>query len=1586
MPNLFKGVVKLTEDQYKTLLQGGSFEVDGQTITYDANTLYVTDYSIDTQLDINSENPVTNKAIATAISNLESSVASNGVTINTDQDISGNKNFTGEVTKNGVNLATIDDVPIVSDTLKQEYKNNALSVNQGIILNDKITTLMENVNGRVQSFSVANLEALGTLFNIDVSEIKDEYVIPSKTITYKEKEYTLKTGDIFLIVDVAVPDYWFSLDDMKLFKLETSKVDLTKYVDTETDQTIGGNKTFTNSLSLNDTIGSNSDLQITFKGKGENRSIIRSSSNGSLINQAIYHYFATLENGKRFVINPKDMAINPENDGGYSVGQKDKRFKNLYLSENLSDGTNSIAIKDIANKSSLEGLATEEYVRENGGKIDKVKVNGVEQTITDKVANLVIDIPEPETITDYYKVKNKLSAVDLNTVVVPGNYGVVKDCGNMPVAENGTLFVGNYDNNQYAQQIFVAGNNTMYIRSSTSIDNSTWSSWEKVAKDSKFAEYVKLDNDAHEFAEKMMNDSTNILNPIHCRTNYDVSNDKFTGQFVGGDTILSDLNFDRTVTASIILDSIPTEDTTLSLYRLDGTHQSFHKLSNATVGTIYTNTISSLKSAKIWTTMSKTNSFSFRLWINDGETGKTYFKYNSNKHITNAQAALLKEEWNRSANLFEQYPAAFDSGKYTLSYNNGEFYTTSAQFCLGAGGNSWATYEMNLPSTINKLYFRFKLKSTDTSVKLNRSYILTVDNNGQQINYPTNFYTYLKNDYTEYYGSVTLTSTVSNLGFVVYFDNSNSSTIYAKDFMISLVENVYQPYNGEIVHKNDLSSYLPLSGGTITGDLIINGVDSSDSRYRSTIKQISPGNTPTDLIMGSNGEGKWSMTCRDSSESYRLGIYNYKLAAFAAAIDFNTNAFIFSKVPNVNGTDVALMSNLNNYLLLDGSKTMTGKIDAPQGIKVGSYTSAYNENGVVFANTNSKIGVNRESGLLGLYTDSDLIFRPGYSSNSNNGIRLSASGFIPEITNTVDLGSSSKKYKSIYAAGSINVNKANINQGDANGGVVIKRTDTTSGGAFIDYYHNNQTTQFTRGGNFSDGSWGAAFEGNLSTSLRVKRDSTLIKNNNYTYTLPDKTGTVALTSDLSAYKNVISFSVGSDQSGLSSYWFPLWKQTKIVPQHTDVLYRLEIGNRYSDSSLGRGVLYFGFRGNSTDQSDVSVEIGVESGNVNAEKFKLIKKSDNMFELLVNVSGQWQYAIGQVVSIHSRTKILYEDPYGNFSNTSYATEYSISGTEWRCSDIKLNMGQEYIQWKEKNWGDGFRMTPNFNGSGSSNYLSIFGYVGAQYESIGSQGSKEIARFHAQSADVDIFGKLNVTGGATMNGALNLNGSYPQITTTTPDFIIQTSGGKQYEFNDTEFRPVQADADTLSIGRSDRKFKDGYFSGTVTAASFSGNATSATKATQDGSGNVIETTYAKKSDLTNSGPQVEILFEGEQLLEGYTKDHSVWTDYNNKLQVGDVLLISTSLGLFHFYISKLPDYSSYIPSGNVTPSGTLQQYVAWSQTSSVLKAKFWSYNIQLGQWGSVRINVPQNSTDLSKATITNVDVTNITLYRIIRIRAS
>ena len=233
MTNSFKGIIKLSQSQYEKIINGENLIVNNKEYKYDANIVYIVE---DIKVTLDTEQTITGKKDFTGgltLNGKELIIKDEAVTVTEVQDITGNKNFAGLLSYKGKEIAIKEEIPTVSDSLDAEYKDNAMAVNQGIILNEKITALIENVNGRVQSFSVTNLEELGNLFGIDISEAKDEYIVPTNSITYKNKEYNLKTGDIFLIVDVAVPDYWFSLEDMKLFKMETSKVDLSGFVTDE---------------------------------------------------------------------------------------------------------------------------------------------------------------------------------------------------------------------------------------------------------------------------------------------------------------------------------------------------------------------------------------------------------------------------------------------------------------------------------------------------------------------------------------------------------------------------------------------------------------------------------------------------------------------------------------------------------------------------------------------------------------------------------------------------------------------------------------------------------------------------------------------------------------------------------------------------------------------------------------------------------------------------------------------------------------------------------------------------------------------------------------------------------------------------------------------------------------------------------------------------------------------------------------------------------------------------------------------------------------------------------------------------------
>ena len=113
------------------------------------------------------------------------------------------------------------DIKIVN-TLNSSSNTSALSALQGKKLNDRLQRVEGEVNGTTKSFTVENLAELGNLFGMDINGVSDYYSVNTSEILYRNNGYSLSNGDTFLIVETEVPDYWFSKDNLCLYKMETN--------------------------------------------------------------------------------------------------------------------------------------------------------------------------------------------------------------------------------------------------------------------------------------------------------------------------------------------------------------------------------------------------------------------------------------------------------------------------------------------------------------------------------------------------------------------------------------------------------------------------------------------------------------------------------------------------------------------------------------------------------------------------------------------------------------------------------------------------------------------------------------------------------------------------------------------------------------------------------------------------------------------------------------------------------------------------------------------------------------------------------------------------------------------------------------------------------------------------------------------------------------------------------------------------------------------------------------------------------------------------------------------------------------------
>lgn len=121
----------------------------------------------------------------------------------------------------------------------------------------------------------------------------------------------------------------------------------TNYVTTDSVQTISGAKTFTGHIQFG-TLGTPGYLyfQNTGRSLGGTNATVLETTNGVLIGIAGW----TGENGGLILGGNTDNNIRAGRDNDQNLGRSNYRWKNLYLAGNISDGTNSVTVANIASK------------------------------------------------------------------------------------------------------------------------------------------------------------------------------------------------------------------------------------------------------------------------------------------------------------------------------------------------------------------------------------------------------------------------------------------------------------------------------------------------------------------------------------------------------------------------------------------------------------------------------------------------------------------------------------------------------------------------------------------------------------------------------------------------------------------------------------------------------------------------------------------------------------------------------------------------------------------------------------------------------------------------------------------------------------------------------------------------------------------------------------------------------------------------------------------------------------------------------------------------------------------------------------
>lgn len=159
--------------------------------------------------------------------------------------------FTTEEKLKLMNIEAGANKTVVTDSLTSASSENALSANQGKVLDEKIKGISDNIGNLVggefapkththpQSEVIGLETVIGTMTEIargkcraEVFDTVDEL---DAWLADSANTADLNTGDVFYIRAVDVPDYWWDKEQGKKQILETTKVQLDFVTNAEID-------------------------------------------------------------------------------------------------------------------------------------------------------------------------------------------------------------------------------------------------------------------------------------------------------------------------------------------------------------------------------------------------------------------------------------------------------------------------------------------------------------------------------------------------------------------------------------------------------------------------------------------------------------------------------------------------------------------------------------------------------------------------------------------------------------------------------------------------------------------------------------------------------------------------------------------------------------------------------------------------------------------------------------------------------------------------------------------------------------------------------------------------------------------------------------------------------------------------------------------------------------------------------------------------------------------------------------------------------------------------------------------------------
>jgi len=284
---------------------------------------------------------------------------------------------------------------------------------------------------------------------------------------------------------------------------------------------------------------------------------------------------------------------------------------------------------------------------------------------------------------------------------------------------------------------------------------------------------------------------------------------------------------------------------------------------------------------------------------------------------------------------------------------------------------------------------------------------------------------------------------------------------------------------GTLALSSDLSAYLPLTGGTLTGFTRLNVDDNYFSLNRSaTNKYIG-------FLYETNDVNQWFIGMRELLTNNYI-IYNETTAEDVLTIDKSTN-----NVTILRNISAANLSGTNT-----GDQTITLSGDV-----TGSGTSSITTTIGALKVTNAMLAgsIDLTTKVTGLLPDGNISSAANWNSKQAG---LSGTGFVKISGTTISYDNST------YALDSAVVH----NTGNETVGGTKTFSDATknNGGIFLQNASSNSLAGYMNLGGLTNGV-------KFTSGGGISNSFTLPSATGYTYTFPSATGTVALTSDIGAY-------------------------------------------------------------------------------------------------------------------------------------------------------------------------------------------------------------------------------------------------------------------------------------------------------------------------------------------------------------------------------------------------------------------------------------------------------------------------------------